>query len=90
MLVKVLGVIDFIGGLILLFSAGVKIPVPVLVVLAVIFLIKAGIGLLKDFASWIDLIAGIIFILMMFFPVYWIVCIIAGILLIQKGIVSFL
>ena len=90
MLIKALGVLDFIGGLILLFSAGVKIPVPVLIVLAVIFLIKSGIGFLKDFASWIDFIAGIVFILMIFFPVYWVFCLIAGILLIQKGVVSFL
>jgi len=90
MLVKALGVLDFVGGLILLFGAGIKVPVPILIILIVIFLIKAGIGLLKDFASWIDLVAGIVFILMIFFPVYWVVCFISGILLIQKGIVSFL
>ncbi len=90
MLVKALGVLDFVGGLILMFSSGAKIPISVLIVLSIIFLIKAGIGLLKEFASWIDLIAGIVFILMIFFPVYWIVCFISGILLIQKGVVSFL
>ena len=90
MLVKVLGIIDFVGGLILLFSRGIEMPVPVLVAAALVFLIKAGIGLLKDFASWIDLIAGITFVLLIFFPLPLVICIIAGILLIQKGVVSFL
>ena len=90
MLVKVLGLIDFIGGVIFLFVTGTKFPLLILLVFGVILLIKAGIGLLKDFASWIDLIAGAIFILLIFFPVYWVFCLIVGILLIQKGIVSFL
>ncbi len=90
MLVKALGAIDFILGLVLMFSPGIKIPIPILIALATFLLVKAGIGLLKDFASWIDLIAGIVFVLLIFFPVYWIVCLIVGILLVQKGIVSFL
>lgn len=90
MLVKVLGGIDFISGLILIFGAGFSFPIPILTVFGVILLIKSGIGLLRDFASWIDLLAGIIFILLIFFPIHWIICLIAGILLIQKGIFSFL
>jgi len=90
MLVKVLGAIDFIVGLILIFGSEVKIPISLLIVLAVFLFVKAGIGLLKDFASWIDLIAGIIFILLIFFPVYWVICLIVGVALIQKGIFSFL
>ncbi len=90
MLVKALGIFDFMGGLILLFSSGIKTPVPVLVILAAIFLVKALIGLLKDFASWIDFTAGIVFILIIFLPAYWFICLIPAVLLIQKGIVSFL
>jgi len=90
MLIKALGVIDFIGGIFLLFVSGTKFPYLILLVFGIILLIKSGIGLLRDFASWIDLIAGIVFILLIFFPVYWVFCLIAGILLIQKGIVSFL
>jgi len=47
-------------------------------------------GLLRDFASWIDLASGIILILSIFFHIPLVICIIAGILLIQKGIFSFL
>jgi len=90
MLVKVLGALDFIIGLILIFGARIKIPATILIILAVFLFIKAGIGLLKDFASWIDLLSGLIFILLIFFPLHWIICLIPAILLIQKGIVSFL
>ncbi|MCX6746758.1 MAG: hypothetical protein NTU63_01340 [Candidatus Pacearchaeota archaeon] len=90
MLVKLLGGIDLIGGLILIFGSNDGLPLPILIIFGIILLIKAGIGKLKDFASWIDIFAGIIFILLIFLPVYWVVCIIAGILLIQKGIFSLL
>jgi len=90
MLVKVLGALDFLAGLILIFTIWTKIPFLILISLAIIFLVKAGVGLLKDFASWIDLIAGIIFFFLIFFPIYGIICLISAALLIQKGIVSFL
>lgn len=90
MLVKVLGAMDCIEGLILLFGAGIKLPFYISLILGVFLLIKAGMGKLKDIASWIDLIAGIIFILLIFFNVYWLICLIAGILLLQKGVFSFL
>jgi hypothetical protein len=90
MLVRVLGIIDFIIGLILIFGNNAELPYLMLLIIAIILFVKSGIGLLRDFASWIDLIAGIIFILRIFFPVSGIICIISGILLIQKGIISFL
>jgi hypothetical protein len=90
MLVKILGVVDIVIGLVLTAGIGVKLPSMILLPFGLILLIKAGIGLLKDFASWIDLLSGAVFILLIFFPVYWIICLIAGIMLIQKGIVSFL
>lgn len=89
MLVKVLGALDLIGGLFLLLGTEISSLFILLLILGVVFLIKAGIGLLKDFASWIDLFGGAIFILLMFFHVPLIICIISGLLLIQKGIFSF-
>jgi hypothetical protein len=90
MLVKVLGTLDFIIGLILIFATSAKLPYQILLILGIILFLKAGIGKLKDFASWIDLLAGLIFILLIFLPLHWIICLIAGILLIQKAIFSFL
>ena len=66
MLVKVLGAIDFISGLILIFGAGIKLPSALLMILGAILLIKASMGMLKDFASWIDFTAGLIFIASIF------------------------
>ena len=90
MLVKILGAIDFIGGLILLFISGFHFPSQFLIVLGIIFLIKSGIGLLRDFGSWIDFAASAIFFLIIFFNIPWLICVIVGILVIQKGIFSFL
>ncbi len=90
MLIKILGAIDFIGGLLLIFISGFILPSQILIFLGAVFLIKSLIGFLKDFASWIDLVSGGIFILLIFFQVPWFICLIPGILLIQKGIFSFL
>ncbi len=90
MLVKILGVVDLIIGLILIFGSSAKLPYLMLLIIAIILFTKAGIGLLRDFASWIDLVTGLIFILLIFFTVSGVICIIAGILIIQKGIISFL
>ncbi len=90
MLLKIMGAIDTLGGLILLFGTGIAIPHLILIIFGGLLLIKALFGMLKGFASWIDLVSGVIFILMIFFNIHWIICLIAGILLIQKGIFSFL
>jgi len=90
MLIKFLGAIDFISGLILIFGAGIKLPSILLIIFGIILLIKASMGMLKDFASWIDFIAGLIFIASIFFVVPSIICLISGILMLQKGIFSFL
>jgi hypothetical protein len=89
MLVKVLGGIDFVAGLILLFGTRF-VNDSILIFFGVILLFKAGIGLLRNFASWIDLFSGIIFILSIFLQIPFGICIIAGILMIQKGIFSFI
>ena len=86
MLLKALGIIDFTAGLILVFGIGTRLPHSILILLGVVFLIKSGIGLLANFASWIDFLAGIIFILLILFPVYQVICFIVGLLLIQKGV----
>jgi hypothetical protein len=90
MLIKILGAIDFIGGLFLLFISGFTLPSQFLIFFGIIFLIKSSLGLLKDFASWIDFVSGIVFILLIFFPIPWFVCVIPAVLLIQKGIFSYL
>ena len=91
MLVKVLGFIDLLAGLVLIFGAGFELPRIILIILAVIFIVKSFMGgIPKDLGSITDLGVGIIFVLMIFFSVHWIICLIAGILVIQKGIFSFL
>jgi len=62
----------------------------ILIFLGIILLIKSLIGLLKDFASWVDFLAGTTFILLIFFSIPWIICLILGGLLVYKGIFSFL
>ncbi|HJX50225.1 MAG TPA: hypothetical protein VJ438_02060 [Candidatus Nanoarchaeia archaeon] len=89
MLVKILGAVDLIAGLVLIFGTRF-VPHSILIFFGIALLIKAGIGLLRDFASWIDLFAGIIFILSIFFQMPLLICLIPGILLIQKGIFSFI
>ncbi|VVB83531.1 Uncharacterised protein [uncultured archaeon] len=90
MLVKILGTIDFIGGLILMFSPGFILPSFILIFFGAFHLIKSAFGFLKNPASWMDFSAGIVFILSIFFHIPMIICIIVGLLLIQKGIFSFL
>jgi hypothetical protein len=90
MLIKILGAIDLVGGLVLMFLSGFNLPIQILIFLGIIFLLKSSLGFWKNFASWTDLLSGIIFIMFVFFPIYWIICLIFGVLLIQKGIFSFL
>ena len=80
MLVKILGAIDFIGGIILMLISGFDFSVYALIVLGIIFLAKSCLGFLKNFASWIDFVSGTIFILM----ILGFICIIIGLLLIYK------
>jgi hypothetical protein len=90
MLVKILGGIDLIGGLILIVAGSMKLPLFILLAFAAILIIKAIIGGFRDFAGWIDITASILFVLSIFFQIPWVICLIGGILLIQKGAVSFL
>jgi len=90
MLIKLLGGIDFIAGLLLIFGAGAKLPSALLLVFGIILLVKSLFGLLKDFASWIDFLCGLSFIILMFFQIPVFITMILGILIVQKGFFSFL
>ena len=91
MILKILGGIDLISGLILiLFGAGVVFPGKFLIFLGMLLLLKSGIGFLKNFASWIDLIGGLILLSSYVFEIPGIVAIIVGLVIAQKGIFSFL
>ena len=86
MLVKILGIIDLIAGAILIFGVGANLPIQILVGFGMILLTKSCLGFLKDFASWIDLSAGIIFLLSIIILIPGIISLILGLLIIQKGI----
>lgn len=90
-MLKILGGIDVISALLLiLMSVGIKMPVFILVVFAVIMILKSGLGLFKDIASWIDIFSALLFIISIFVPVFKILLVISAVLLFQKGILSFL
>jgi len=91
MLLKILGVVDLISGLILiLLGTGIIFPKIILIVCGIMLLVKSSFGLLKCFASWIDFVGGLIFLVSNIFEVLGIVVIISGILILQKGASSFL
>jgi hypothetical protein len=87
MLIKILGAIDLIGGFILLLIGGIDFKI-LFFIFGIVFIIKSSIGMWQDFGSWTDLSAGILFLFSIFFTIE-IICIIVGICLIQKGLVSF-
>lgn len=93
MLVKALGIIDVLAGLILLFGTGLvglKVSSTFLLVLGIILMAKSLLGLLKDFASWIDFVCGGVLILASLFTLPVIICTICAAFILQKGIFSFL
>jgi len=89
MLVKIFGIIDILAGIVLFFNSSIGFKT-VFLVFGMILLSKSILGMLQDFASWIDLLSGIVFLLMIIFSVPVFIAVICGILLIQKGILSFL
>ena len=88
MFVKILGIIDITAGIVLFCNSSIGFKT-VFLVFGMILLSKSILGMLQDFASWIDLISAIIFFLMMIFSVPVFILVICGILLLQKGILSF-
>ena len=91
MLIKILGGIDVVFGLLLiLLGAGIPVGKNILMFIGVVLLIKSSLGFLKDFGSWTDFVGGIFALLSVFFPFLKIIDLIIGLVLIQKGVVSFL
>ncbi len=90
MLVKILGAIDVVAGAILGLSILTEIPFYLLITLGAVLLIKSFLGFPKDFAGWIDFLTAIILILTAFIAVPLFIKIIFMILILQKGISSFL
>jgi hypothetical protein len=90
MLVKILGAIDIAAGAVLGLSILTKIPFYLLIVIGGIILIKSFMGFPKDFAGWIDFLTGAILILTAFVAIPPVIKIIFIVLIVQKGISSFL
>jgi len=90
MLVKILGLLDFVSSFILIFALYKFLPTSVILTIGVLVLLKSTLGLFQDVASWIDFFAGAILFLTLSNSVPWIVCFIAGIFVLQKGLFSFL
>ena len=86
---KILGGFDIIIALILIFGNGIAFPWKVLFILGALTLVKSGLGMLKDFGSWIDFLCGICVLLTIIISIPWFISLIFGILIAQKGIVSF-
>ena len=90
MLIKLLGVLDIIIGAILIFGTGLDIPIKLLIFLAIVMITKSSLGFWQDFGSWVDLICGFAFLLMIVVSIPKFIGIILGILIIQKGFFSFI
>ena len=88
MLVKILGVLDIIAAVMLIFSQNRMIPTTFFVIFGIIMILKSVMGLFRNFGSWIDLIGGLSLILSVFFILPWVMLIICSVLVLQKGIAS--
>ena len=65
MLVKILGAVDVIASAIFLFVIlGFSFPTSILLIFGIILLAKSSLGMLMDFASWIDFLGGIFLLLL--------------------------
>lgn len=90
MLVKAFGIIDLIAGMFLIFGVAHSSFNSMMLAFGVIVMVKSGMGFFRDFAGWIDIFAGIILLLSLLISVPGIISFIAGLLIAQKGIFSFL
>ncbi|MBI5148372.1 hypothetical protein HZA33_01705 [Candidatus Pacearchaeota archaeon] len=91
MIVKFLGVLDLIAAIVLLLTIFNVVNVSSLLPFAIYLIIKAVIFLLgKDFASAVDLLVGIVFLLLVFkIAIPQVIPGIAAFWLIQKAFFSF-
>ena len=89
MILQLLGLIDILAAAnlgLIIFSVSIKI----LAIILGSYLIVKGLIFLRSFASFIDLFAGILMIASLYFSIPQPVLLIAGFLMLQKGIFSFL
>jgi len=89
-LIKILGWIDIAGGIILITKLISLLPNKALYFIGMLFLVKASFGFFKNFASWIDGVTGLIFLLSILIAVPWWILLIVSIFLFQKGGASFI
>ena len=89
MLVKTLGAIDLIVGLIILFLTSLNLPNQMLLFFGVLIFTKSSIGMLRDFGSWIDFSAGIILGIAILVNIPLFLSLVVGFLVLQKGVFSF-
>lgn len=90
MLIKILGGIDIFAAVVLFFNHSGDFPEKMLLYLGFVLLIKSSFGFFRDFGSCIDLFCGLIILLSIILVVPSFLLVIGGILIIQKGVISFL
>ena len=91
MLLKILGTIDVVVGVILIiFGLGFDMYNNILIFSGIVLMSKSLLGFVKDFASWIDFLAGLMIILCIWIAIPKIIIIILGVLILQKGLFSFI
>ncbi len=91
MIIKILGGMDVVIGFILIiFGAGVSISSGVLVFCGMVLIAKSLLGFFQDFASWVDFVSGIFLLISSVFHLPGLIAIILGIVIMQKGGISFL
>ena len=89
MLVKFFGILDVVIGIMLVFLSSLNPSAGTLMFFGIVSITKSSFGMWKDFASWIDLLAGVFLGLAILVKIPMIFEIILGILVFQKGIFSF-
>jgi len=91
MLLKILGAVDVLAGLVLIITAiGIKIPQNILMFFGIFLLIKSSLGLWKDFASWTDALCGAVILISISSKIPLFVLMFLAVIIGQKGIFSFL
>lgn len=88
MLIQILGAVDVIAGLMLMFSFA-SIPSQVFYFFGVLLIAKSLLGMLRDFASWVDALSGAVLLLSIIVSIPKFIGILFGILLLQKALFSF-
>jgi Sec-independent protein secretion pathway component TatC len=88
MIVQILGAIDLIGIVVLMVTE--EMSMPALLFFGFLFISKSLFDFLKSFASWIDFVTGITILFSIAFEIPVLLKLILIILLLQKGVLSFL